>query len=131
MVCCLFAVPTLAQASPISVHVTTQGQDFKIDASFSAPVTRKDAFQVMTDYAQMASFVPQMLRSEVLWRSGDREAVLQEGNIHLWWLRFPTDDVLQVHLYPDRAVTFHSTGGNQQLCGWAQIVSTGKSRQPA
>ncbi|MGC9128239.1 MAG: SRPBCC family protein, partial [Acidithiobacillus sp.] len=58
-------------------------------AVFPVPVSPARAFAVMTDYEHMAQFIPQMRKSQVLWRNGERESVLQEGSVDLLWLHIP------------------------------------------
>jgi len=99
----------------LQVEVQRVADGFAVYAVFPVAVTPARAFAVMTDYGHMAQFIPQMHKSQVLWRDGAHESVLQEGSIKLLWLRIPTFVVMSVHRLSDRAVRFHSTGGSMAI----------------
>ncbi|MGC8467599.1 MAG: SRPBCC family protein [Acidithiobacillus sp.] len=118
----LCPVPVLAAKDPgLQIEVQHTEGSFAVHAVFPVPVSPARAFAVMTDYEHMAQFIPQMRKSQVLWRNGERESVLQEGSVDLLWLHIPTYVVMSVHLLPDRAVHFHSSGGSMAVSGQAEI----------
>jgi hypothetical protein len=118
-------LPTLAQdESHLQVAVQPIAGGFAIRASFPVAVSPAQAFAVMTDYDHMAQFIPQMRKSQILWRNGAREAVLQEGFVDLLWLRLPSYVVMSVRFASDGTVLFHSTNGNVQISGHAQVHPT-------
>ncbi|MGK9453182.1 SRPBCC family protein [Acidithiobacillus caldus] len=94
---------------------------FDVHADFPIAVSPAQAFAVMTDYDRMANFIPQISKSQVLWRAGERESVLQEGSINLLWFSIPVYVVMSVHLISDQAVRFRSTGGSMVIHGEAQV----------
>lgn len=105
----------------LQVEVQRVANGFAVHAVFPVAVTPTRAFAVMTDYGHMTQFIPQMHKSQVLWRDGAHESVLQEGSINLLWLRIPTFVVMSVHRLSDRAVRFHSTGGSMAIRGQADV----------
>jgi carbon monoxide dehydrogenase subunit G len=118
-------LPTLAKdESKLQIDVQQISGGFAIRATFPVSVRPTQAFAVMTDYDHMAQFIPQMRKSQILWRNGEHESVLQEGSVDLLWLHFPSFVVMSVHLASNDAVLFHSTSGNLEISGRAQVRPT-------
>lgn len=94
------------------IAVSRRGDVFGIDAVIIAPVTPREAFDVLTDFDAMAGFVPNLESSRVTARDGDRLRVEQRG-VARWGLlshRFTT--VRDVVLLPTESVTSSSVEGS-------------------
>ncbi len=71
-------VPVLA-AVDTQIDVSRSGELYVVDAVMVVPFSPREAWDVLTDFDAMASFVPNLEVSRVTSRSGDRLQVEQRG----------------------------------------------------
>lgn len=86
---------------------------------FFAPVPVRVAWQAMTDYDAMASYMPGMQRSEVQAVDGDTLRVLQEGSSGVGPLRVSVHSLLDVTLRGHDA-SWVTVSGNLETSGHAK-----------
>jgi carbon monoxide dehydrogenase subunit G len=85
----LGAIAVALAAAPLSavradtpradVRVTQSGRVFVIEASFEAPVPPALAWQVLTDFERMETFVPNLADSRIIVSEDQRLTILQHG----------------------------------------------------
>src|SRR5512134_378933 len=61
------------------VRIVQQGPVFVIDATLHAPVVPELAWQVLTDFERMETFVPNLADSRIVARDGPHVTILQHG----------------------------------------------------
>lgn len=83
---------------------------FTIDVDVRAPVPRQVAYAVLSDFSRMAAFVPNLERSEVLSRNGNRLRVFQQGQMRYGWFSVDFESVREVDLLPDRILAKSVSG---------------------
>lgn len=101
-----------AAALTVEVGVARDGELVQLDAVLVAPVTRSEAWTVMTDFDAMARYVPNLQASRVTLRAGNRLRVEQHGIARWGPLSHAFTTVRDVELTPMSLVQSRSTGGN-------------------
>ncbi len=109
----VLAAPALA-AENIRVQVERHGEVFHVNASASVSAPVEVAWQVLTDYERLPQFVPGIIKSDVLMRSGDRALVDQEGEARFLVFTFPIRIRLEVHERPRETVDSRAVSGNMR-----------------
>ena len=104
----------------VSLQPSKQGQGFDLQTQFFAPVPPRVAWHAMTDYDAMASYMPGMLRSEVIAVSGDTIQVLQEGRAGIAPFRVNLRSQLTITLQR-HAASWVTTRGNLESRGSAEV----------
>ncbi|HEX9181065.1 MAG TPA: SRPBCC family protein [Burkholderiales bacterium] len=99
-------------AGQSSISILREGEAFKVDAVLVAPVTPREAWEVLTDFDRMSAFVPSITESRVLRRAGNQLTVLQKGVVRLGFLGFDFESLREVELEPEDTVRSHNIGGN-------------------
>lgn len=66
-------------AGHAEVRVVQQGRTFVVDATLVAPVPLAVAWEVLTDFERMETFVPNLAESRIVARDGTRLTILQFG----------------------------------------------------
>lgn len=103
-----------ATALTVDVRVARDGDLVQLDAVLVAPVTRSEAWAVLTDFDAMARYVPNLDESRVTVRAGNRLRVEQHGVARWGPLSHAFSTVRDIELTPMSLVQSHSTGGNLQ-----------------
>jgi len=101
-----------AQAAEVSIHVTRDGDTFRVDATAELEGTRARTWQVLTDYGRIAEFVRDVRTSRVLSRDGNQVIVEQKGEARVLFFSFPIDVRLAVTEYPYERVVSRIVSGN-------------------
>lgn len=104
----------------VSLQPSKQGQGFDLRTRFFVPVPPRVAWHAMTDYDAMASYMPGMLRSEVLAVSGNTIQVLQEGRAGIAPFRMDLRSLLTITLQR-HAASWVTTRGNLESRGNAEV----------
>jgi carbon monoxide dehydrogenase subunit G len=93
------------------VRVTQAGRVFVIEASFDAPVPPALAWQVLTDFERMETFIPNLADSRIIATEDQRLTILQHGIAHFGPLtaRFESERV--VTLTPPTVIRSVQTRG--------------------
>ncbi|HSD59802.1 MAG TPA: SRPBCC family protein [Burkholderiales bacterium] len=107
-----FVVVAAEPATGIEIDIARNGDTFIVDALLFAPVTRREAWAVLTDFDRMGGFVPNLSESRVLRRAGDQLTVAQKGVARYGILSFPFDSVREVELQPYQSIRSRTIGGN-------------------
>jgi Polyketide cyclase / dehydrase and lipid transport len=105
----LFAASTLVaslscHSQPVTVRVERQGDEIVIDVEAKVQVPVKQAWAVLTDYANMASFVSALKSSSIVQQRGNSLQVAQAGEQHHGPFSFAFNTVRAVELVPDKEV---------------------------
>ncbi len=103
---------SLSAAAEVTVQVTRQENAFQVDAELLVAVGRRVAWQVLTDYNNLASFVPGIRSSRIVSAPGEPLLVEQKGESGFLFFRVPIEVVARVDEVPFGAVRFQSVGGN-------------------
>ncbi len=103
-----------AATPPVDVTVVRKGELLQLDIVLVAPVTRSEAWSVMTDFDAMARYVPNLHSSRITQRTGNRLRVEQRGVAHWGPISHAFDTVRDIELTPMDAVQSRSTGGSLQ-----------------
>jgi hypothetical protein len=100
----LLATPVASDAAQsdedIQVKVRRHGDIVTVHAQFSAPVSARQAYAVLTDYERMNQFLTDLDESRILARTKDSLLVRQAGKVRLGWFAMPFEYVRRVELYP-------------------------------
>jgi carbon monoxide dehydrogenase subunit G len=99
-------------ADELSVDVERNGRSFAVraEATVAAPVAT--AWEVLTDYDNLARFIPGMSSSAVRLRAGSRVLVEQKGEARFLVFSYPIDVHLEVLESPRDSITSRGVGGN-------------------
>ena len=102
------ATPALAAAVDTQVAVSRRGDVFLVDAVLVAPVSGREAWNVLTDFDAMSAFVPNLDTSRVTARNGERLRVEQTGVARWGPLAHAFSMVREVELEPMQLVRSRS-----------------------
>jgi Polyketide cyclase / dehydrase and lipid transport len=102
------ATPALAAAVDTQVAVSRRGDVFLVDAVLVAPVTGREAWNVLTDFDAMSAFVPNLDTSRVTARNGESLRVEQTGVARWGPLAHAFSMVREVELEPMQLVRSRS-----------------------
>ena len=106
------AVISLAAAAEVTVQVARQDKAFQVEANLVLAVDQPVAWQVLTDYDMLASFVPGMRSSRIVSAAGEPLLLEQKGQSGLLLFKVPVDVVSRVEETPFNTIRFQSVGGN-------------------
>jgi ribosome-associated toxin RatA of RatAB toxin-antitoxin module len=104
--------PWARAALDMQIAVGRRGEQMMVDAAFVAPVTQSEAWEVLTDFDAMASFVPNLEESRVAARDGARLRVEQRGVARWGPLTHAFSTVREVELEPMTQVRSQSIAGS-------------------
>ena len=106
------AVIGLAAVAQVSVEVVRQDKAFQVEAKLMVAVDQRVAWQVLTDYDKLASFVPGMRSSRIVSAAGEPLLLEQKGESGLFLFKVPIEVVSRVEEAPLNTIRFQSVGGN-------------------
>jgi len=95
-----------------AVRVERAGPSFTVDVVMHAPVAPPLAWAVLTDFAHMADFVPNLARSEILESRDNLVKVGQKGTARYGFFSTDFESVREMRLTPIREIRAHGIGGN-------------------
>lgn len=127
--CCLSAaLPAFAAlddtATPIVVSVKKDGERIGVDVEFTVAVSPQQAWDVLTDFDHMASFISNVQSSRITQRHGDTLQVAQKGAAAHGPLTFSFDSVREIQLEPIKRISTHMlSGGMKKLDGTTLLSS--------
>ncbi|MEK6591775.1 MAG: SRPBCC family protein [Pseudomonadota bacterium] len=88
-------------------------QDFiHIEASLHIAAHHHVAWQVLTDYNNLASFVPGLQTSRIVSAAGEPMLLRQTGQSGFLWFSMPLEVVVRIREMPLVAILFDTVGGN-------------------
>ncbi|KAB2968148.1 SRPBCC family protein [Zoogloea sp.] len=113
----LLPPPAAASGTPAvadsAVHVErTANGGFAVDLVMHAHVPPALAWAVLTDFEHMASFVPNLARSQVLSSQGNLLQVSQKGTARYGPFSTEFESIRDIQLTPKREIRAHGTGGS-------------------
>lgn len=107
--CC---APCLVQAQDLSVRTGRDGDFVTISAWAVMRVDPQVAWTVLSDYDQLAKFIPDMKSSRVLSRHGNVVRVEQKGDVGFLFYKEPVIVVLEVREDPPSRISARGLEGN-------------------
>ncbi|MBB5189564.1 carbon monoxide dehydrogenase subunit G [Silvimonas terrae] len=112
----LAGMPACAQdttaASPVAAHVEKNGETVTLESEFTVAVSREVAWQVLTDFDHMTSYIPNLSSSKILERTETTMKVEQKGVVPLGIFHTSYDSIRQMELKPMTEIRAHSVGGD-------------------
>jgi len=105
-------LPGRAGAQELAIEIHRQGEFITVSASALMQVDARIAWEVLSDYDNLAQFIPDMKSSRVVSRSGDRVVVEQKGEFGFFFYRQSVDVTLEVLEQPQRRIVARRIDGN-------------------
>ena len=112
---CLCESVAFAQAPPnheIDIRVEKNGPANVVDASFFVPATPQQAWEVLTDWNNLAGFMTNIKASSIVSQSGNTARVKQTGRAKLWPFSFDIEIEREIELFPFEKMQFRLLGGD-------------------
>ncbi len=103
-----------AGLAPIDVQVHVQDSHVLVDARVPLPVNRTQAWSVLTDYAHMASFLPNLQEARVVSTQGNVLTTFQRGVARYGIFSYDFEVTREVSLTPEEAVHSRLLSGNMK-----------------
>ena len=136
----LGCVASFAQAAgdtgDIVVRAERDGSAIRIRVDCPVEAPRAVAWDVLTDYDNMAKFISNLEQSVVRMQFGDRLQVFQKGKASRGPLTFPFENLREIVLHPQREIVSRMIGGDampaefttriDEVDGKLHIVHTGR-----
>lgn len=105
-------LPGRAGAQELVIEVERQGEFITVSASALMQVDARIAWEVLSDYDNLAHFIPDMKSSRVVSRRGDRVVVEQKGEFGFFFYRQSVNVTLEVLEQPQRRIVARRIDGN-------------------
>jgi carbon monoxide dehydrogenase subunit G len=105
------AAPTPAALAESDVHVTHVGETVTVDCSFYAPVAPAQAWAVLTDFAHMREFLPNLESSRVQEHSPTTLKLTQTGVAKYGVFSSHFESIREITLVPQREIQALGVGG--------------------
>jgi ribosome-associated toxin RatA of RatAB toxin-antitoxin module len=123
----LSGVSPVSVAEPnLRVNADSDWGVVTIQADMLVPADAKTAWQVLTDYDNLAHFVPEMESSRVISKPGQPKRVEQQGKSGILSFLVPEYIVLQMDEKPVEHIRFRAIAGSvSSMRGEWRIVGTG------
>jgi carbon monoxide dehydrogenase subunit G len=102
----------MAQEPPVTIETGGEGALITVTASVDLQVDARTVWETITDYDHLAEHIPDMRRSRVLQRDGDRLLVEQTGEIRFLLFHQAIEVRMEVVESPQRRVVARAVGGN-------------------
>lgn len=129
---CLLAVVLAGQAvlgtaaavtmtSEIGRHLFTSTVSWQaakrvyVVAHMTLPADVEKVWAVLTDYENLADYMPHLDKSEVIHRGGDRLTLRQEGSFWLPLMRLKSAATMEVREDPPLVIAFRATEGDYEV----------------
>jgi len=111
---CLLAAGAAAQSPVRSVDVTYDGDTYVVVAQMFAPVNQAIAWDVLTDFANMAKWVPNVVESRIV-KPGDKQMTIeQKGNAKFAGLSFSYTSLREIVLNPQATIQSTQVKGSMK-----------------
>jgi len=101
-----------AAAPAIESRIEREGEYITVSASALMQVDARIAWEVLSDYDNLARFIPDMTSSRAVSRSGNRVLVEQKGEFGFFFYRQPVDVLLEVLEVPPHRIDARRIAGN-------------------
>jgi Polyketide cyclase / dehydrase and lipid transport len=111
-----FAIAAEASAqSPVrSIDVAYDGETYVVKADMFAPVAPTIAWDVLTDFAHMAGWVPNLRESNVVKQDGPQLTIEQRGNAKFGALSIPYTSVREIAMNPQTTIRSTQVKGSMR-----------------
>ena len=103
-----FSAQALAERD---VRIERDADTIRIDARLRVEVHHHIAWQVLTDYDNLARFVPGLSSSRIVSEQGAPMLLKQTGQSGLLWLTVPVEVVVRIEEIPLEAIRFFAVSG--------------------
>ncbi len=127
-----FMLPCLAAFAGVApepdIRVQEQNDTIVVDISYRLPVSQRVAWDVLTDFDAMDTFVPNMEHSRVLQRDGKRIEVEQKGHVSFGILSFAYESRRQIELTPYQTLRSRSLVGTK-MDSTTTLIPSGSGTQ--
>jgi len=127
LVLCVAAGPQ-ARAADVAVGATRDGDALLIEASADFEGTVAQTWQVLTDYDNLASFIPNLSVSRIISRSRDGIILEQKGEARLLFFSYPIEVRLVVTEVPQSKVMSRAVAGNFREMSGTYVVDAQAGR---
>ena len=107
----LLGASVTASAEP-EIRIARDQDAFKIDASLRVDAHHHIAWQVLTDYNNLARFVPGMQTSQVVSGPGEPLLLKQTGQSGFLLFTLPIEVLVRITETPLEAIRFEAVGGS-------------------
>ncbi|SHH42245.1 SRPBCC family protein [Massilia sp. CF038] len=132
----VFTLPALADEPRADVavkRVDLEGEQvFDVTAHGTVKASPAAVWKILTDYERMPEFVPDLERTKVLSRAGNRATVEQFGRARFLFFSREIHLVVQVLEEPSNAIDIHLVTGDMKVyrCRWeiTPVPETGGTR---
>lgn len=104
--------PTWCAAQPIDVRVDRRGDLVVVDVEATVAAASRRAWDVLTDYDHMASYLSMLKSSAIVRRDGNSLEVAQTGEAHRAFLHFTFSTLRAVELVPGKEIRSHLISGD-------------------
>lgn len=108
---CLLWAGAAAWAEP-DIRVERKQDSIHIEASLHVAAHHHVAWQVLTDYDNLASFVPGLQTSRIVSGAGEPLLLRQTGQSGFLWFSMPLEVVVRIREMPLIAIFFDTVSGN-------------------
>ncbi|MCA3132695.1 MAG: SRPBCC family protein [Rhodocyclaceae bacterium] len=112
LLCALLVPVWSALAQEVSVVSRREGEAVIVEALTELAVTPEQAWGPLTDYDNLARFIPDMQQSRVIERTGQRVLVEQQGSAGLFFLRRSIEVRLDIEESPHAWITARAVSGS-------------------
>lgn len=115
LACCASAGALAQDKGPVrSIEVAQNDEGYVATLVMSAAVPSSVAWDVLTDFDNMAKWVPNVKESKVVARDGDTLTVEQKGTARFGLLSFPYTSVRKMQLDPQKTIQATQVSGSMK-----------------
>jgi hypothetical protein len=115
VIVCAMASSALAQSPMRSIDVKYDGKTYVVKALMFAPVTQAIAWDVLTDFPNMAKWVPNVRESTVVKPGDKRFTIEQRGVAKFAGLSFSYTSLREIVLNPQSTIDSTQVEGSMKL----------------
>ncbi len=121
---CTLTASAAAQSPVRSIDVAYDGETYVVKVQMFAPVTRAIAWDVLTDFANMAGWVPN-LRESIVVKPGDKQITIeQRGTAKFGGLGFSYTSLREIVLNPQTTIQSTQIKGSMRRQQSLMTLST-------
>jgi len=114
LIACALAASASAESPVRSIDVTYDGDTYILTAQMFAPVSQAIAWDVLTDFANMAKWVPNVVESRIV-KPGDKQMTIeQKGNAKFAGLSFSYTSLREIVLNPQATILSTQVKGSMR-----------------
>jgi len=110
----LFAASASAESPVRSIDVTFDGDTYIANTRMYAPVPPALAWEVLTDFTHMSSFVPNVIESHILTPGDKKFTIEQKGNAKFGGLSIPYTSQREIVVNPQATILSTQVKGSMK-----------------